>query len=340
MQAPPGGRFPPNLPPLLFSTAFFFERIFGLDFRRVCLVQEVLEIRKLLTVSGITDLVINGTLSAQADFGDGLVEIQNPFRSPQVMTTVLTQLALNAGARLDIAKPIADFSLYGARFHAVLAQGVSAVPLLSVRKHPASQVTLDHLVETGMLSDRESDWLAEQVVAKRSILISGATSSGKTTLLRALLSGLGERVIAIEQTPELMLKPPAICLTERIANQEGAGSIGLDELVNHALRMRPDRIVVGEVRSKEFQVLLQAINNGHLGTMATIHASSLSQVAERALILGMLSGMQAELTQRLFASSIDFVLQLGRSTGKRSLEAIGKPELVDGSLRIRRVDPA
>ena len=135
-----------------------------------------------------------------------------------------------------------------------------------------------------------------------------------------------------------MLQPPGICLTERIPNQEGAGSISLDELVIHALRMRPDRIVVGEVRSKEFQVLLQAINNGHLGTMATIHASTLSQVAERALILGMLSGMHPELTQRLFASSIDFVLQLGRVEGKRKVLAIGKPSLASGALCIQQLD--
>ena len=301
-------------------------------------MEEVLEIKKLLSLSGITDLVINGTQCAQADFGNGLEDIENPFSTAQSMSSALTQLALSAGARLDISRPIADFSLQGARFHAVLAQGVSADPLLSVRKHPATQVTLNHLLEIEMLSAIQASWLSEQVNSKRSILISGATSSGKTTLLRALLHGLGERVIAIEQTPELMLQPPAICLTERIPNQEGAGSISLDELVIHALRMRPDRIVVGEVRSKEFQVLLQAINNGHLGTMATIHASSLSQVAERALILGMLSGMQPELTQRLFASSIDFVLQLGRVGGKRKVSAIGKPSLVAGSLFIREWD--
>lgn len=300
-------------------------------------MQEVLEIKRLLSLTGITDLVVNGTGCAQADFGAGLVEIENPFSSAQIMSVTLTQLALSAGARLDIAKPIADFTLFGARFHAVLAQGVSSVPLLSVRKHPGSQVTLQHLVETQMLTQQQACWLSEQVRSRRSILISGSTSSGKTTLLRALLHGLGERVIAIEQTPELMLEPPALCLTERIANQEGAGSIGLDELVIHALRMRPDRIVVGEVRSKEFQVLLQAINNGHLGTMATIHAASLSQVAERALILGMLSGMQPELTQRLFASSIDFVLQLGRVSGTRTVQSIGRPELIDDTLRIQEL---
>jgi pilus assembly protein CpaF len=301
-------------------------------------MQEVQEIKRLLSLPGINDLVINGTSGAQADFGDGLRDIENPFLSNQAATQALTQLALAAGARLDISKPIADFSLFGARFHAVLAQGVSSVPLVSIRKHQATQITLDHLVEAQMLTSSQAVWLAGQVAAKRSLLISGATSTGKTTLLRALLAGSTERVVAIEQTPELMLPAPAVCLTERHANQEGVGAIGLDELVVHALRMRPDRIVVGEVRSKEFQVLLQAINNGHLGTMATLHASSLSQVAERCLILGMVSGMKTSLTRRLVASSIDLVLQLERKRGRRQLVGIGRPELVGSELAIRELE--
>jgi pilus assembly protein CpaF len=330
--------FPQTCRPFFYPQVLILLTPAGATFCRVCLMQEVQEIKRLLGLPGINDLVINGTHSAQADFGNGLTEIENPFLSNQAFTLALTQMALAAGARLDIAKPIADFSLHGARFHAVLAQGVSSVPLLSVRKHQAAQIRLAHLVEAEMLTPSQALWLQEQVLAKRSILISGATSSGKTTLLRALLSGSTERVIAIEQTPELMLQPPAVCLTERIANQEGVGAITLDELVVHALRMRPDRIVVGEVRSKEFQVLLQAINNGHLGTMATLHASSLSQVAERCLILGMVSGMSAALTKRLVASSIDLVVQLDRNDGKRFISAVGHPLLLQGELVIRKLE--
>lgn len=301
-------------------------------------MKEVIEIQRLLELPGLNDLVISGALMAQADFGDGLVEIENPFLSSQKLSEALSELALSAGVRLDIAKPIADFSLYGARFHAVLAQGVSPIPLVSIRKHQPQAITLEHLVQAQMLTPTQAAWLSEQVANKKSILISGATSSGKTTLLRAMLAGLSERVIAIEQTPELMLLAPAICLTERISNQEGVGAIGLDELVVHALRMRPDRIVVGEIRHREFQVLLQAINNGHLGTMATLHASSLQTVAQRALILGMLSGMSESLTKELFSSGIDFVLQLSRQDGKRYLEAVGVPYLHHGVLTISEVD--
>ena len=301
-------------------------------------MREVIEIQRLLELPGLNDLVISGALMAQADFGEGLVEIENPFLSSQKLSEALSELALSAGVRLDIAKPIADFSLYGARFHAVLAQGVSSIPLVSIRKHQPQTITMAHLVEAQMLTSDQAAWLLEQVANKKTILISGATSSGKTTLLRAMLAGLDERVIAIEQTPELMLAAPAICLTERISNQEGVGAIGLDELVVHALRMRPDRIVVGEIRHREFQVLLQAINNGHLGTMATLHASSLQTVAQRALILGMLSGMSESLTKELFSSGIDFVLQLSRNDGRRFLEGVGTPTLNRGVLTISEVD--
>jgi len=324
----------PNLPPLSFSTAFYLLPATVLIFCNVSLMQELQELRRILNIPGLNDLVINGPNHAQADFGSGLERIDNPFLTAESLRVGLVELALEAGARLDIAKPITDFSLQGARFHAVLPSAVSTNALLSVRKHASAPVSLDHLVQVQMLTERQALWLREQLRAGSTMLISGATSSGKTTLLRALLLELDERVIAIEQTPELFLYPPAITLTERIANQEGAGAIELDELVVHALRMRPDRIVVGEVRSKEFRVLLQAINNGHRGTMATLHASSCSMVAERALVLGLMAGMPETLTSRLVASSIDYVIQLSKSNDRRYMSAVGVPQLVSGNLVI------
>ncbi len=115
-------------------------------------MKEVIEIQRLLELPGLNDLVISGALMAQADFGDGLVEIENPFLSSQKLSEALSELALSAGVRLDIAKPIADFSLYGARFHAVLAQGVSPIPLVSIRKHQPQAITLEHLVQAQMLT--------------------------------------------------------------------------------------------------------------------------------------------------------------------------------------------
>jgi pilus assembly protein CpaF len=143
-----------------------------------------------------------------------------------------------------------------------------------------------------------------------------------------------ERVISIEQTPELRLLPPAVQLFSREANQEGVGEVTLSELVTHSLRMRPDRLVIGEVRSSEFGALLQAISNGHPGSMTTLHATSLSQVADRLLILGKLSGLSGELTSMLVANSIDYVVQLSRHS--RELE-VGIPQLNGSTLEIVRL---
>ena len=300
-------------------------------------MDEIAQLKQLLQLPGLSDLVFIGFDFAQADFGSGLEQIDSPFGSQQSMSALLISLALEAGSRLDIAKPIADFALFGARFNAVLPQGVSDKPLLSIRVHPNTQVTLDHLLEANMISREERVFLLSQLHNKKNILISGATSSGKTTLLQALLTALNERVLVLEQTPELRVLPPALAMTERISNQEGLGAISLAELVVSALRMRPDRIVVGEVRSKEFKVLLQAMNNGHTGTIATLHASSLQEIPQRVAMLGILSGLEVQLTSRMVATSVDLLIQLERTGNSRRITGFGTPILQEGELRVREV---
>lgn len=303
----------------------------------LCPMDEIAKLRQLLGTQGLTDLVFVGSDFAQADFGLGLEQIDSPFQSQQSMSAALITLALEAGSRLDMAKPIADFALFGARFNAVLPQGVSGKPLLSVRVHPQVRVELRHLEEAGMVTQAEYRFLLSQLHTKRNILISGATSSGKTTLLQALLSELTERVLVLEQTPELIVEAPALALTERISNQEGFGAIELSDLVVAALRMRPDRIVVGEVRSKEFKVLLQAMNNGHTGTLATLHASSLEEIPQRIAMLGILSGLEVGLTNRMVAASVQLFIQLERIGATRKVAGFGKPLLQGEELIVERV---
>ena len=303
----------------------------------LCRMDEIAKLKQLIGTQGLTDLVLIGSEFAQADFGFGLEQIDSPFQSQQSMSSALITLALEAGSRLDMAKPIADFSLFGARFNAVLPQGVSGKPLLSVRVHPRVRVELRHLEEAGMISQSEHRFLTNQLHTKRNILISGATSSGKTTLLQALLTELPERVLVLEQTPELIVEPPALALTERISNQEGFGAIDLSDLVVTALRMRPDRIVVGEVRSREFKVLLQAMNNGHTGTLATLHASSLEEIPHRIAMLGVLSGLEVGLTNRMVAASVHLFIQLERVGASRKLVGIARPLLHGNDLVIERV---
>ena len=143
--------------------------------------------------------------------------------------------------------------------------------------------------------------------------------------------GSKERIICIEQTPELRLEAPAVQLYSREANQEGIGEVTLSELVTHSLRMRPDRLVIGEVRSAEFGALLQAISNGHPGSMTTLHATSLSKVADRLIILGNLSGLSSTLTSMLVANSIDYVVQLSR---EQSEIEVGIPKFDGSKLEI------
>jgi pilus assembly protein CpaF len=222
----------------------------------------------------------------------------------------------------------------GFRFHAVLGHGVSEKPLVSIRRHPTSQIRLEHLTEVGMLTAAQLDFLISALHQRQNIVVAGATSSGKTTLLGALVAELEERVVCIEQIPELFLSEPAISLHERPANQEGIGAISMQQLIIEALRMRPDRIVVGEVRGSEFGVLLQAMNNGHRGTMATLHCRSLSDLPNRLVLMGLLSGFDKDITDRMVSQSFDLVLQLEKVAGVRTLTQIGR---FDQDLRIVQV---
>jgi pilus assembly protein CpaF len=253
------------------------------------------------------------------------------FGNEDELRRVAIELALGAGARVDIAKPISDFSLDNLRCQVVLPFGVSNQTLISIRKHPAQQVTIDHLIEAGMLTQAQSEFLTGSVLERKTILIAGPTGAGKTTLLSALIHLAQDRTIYIEQTPELSAAFPAIGLLEREANQEGVGAIDSVELLAHALRMRPDRLVIGEVRGREFGALLLTINNGH-SAMATLHSQSLDALPRRLKALGHISGLDSQLTAELL-SSIDLVIQLSKDP-IRKIEAIAvlRPNSVDLEL--------
>jgi pilus assembly protein CpaF len=278
---------------------------------------------ELMARPGVTDLVLNGHSHTYIDVGSGLERTTNPFESGHELFEFLIELGFQTGSRIDMAKPISDFMLEGFRFHAVLGQGVSPKPLVSIRRHPQQVIRLEHLAEVGMLSKIQLEFLVTALAQRQNIVVAGATSSGKTTLLGALIAELSERVICIEQIPELLISEPAVSLHERSANQEGTGLVSMHQLVIEALRMRPDRIVVGEVRGSEFGVLLQAMNNGHTGTMATLHSKSLSDLPNRLVLLGLLSGFDRELTVSMVSQSFDLVLQLQRIDGFRRLSQIG-----------------
>ncbi|MEY3335165.1 MAG: Flp pilus assembly complex ATPase component TadA [Actinomycetota bacterium] len=290
-------------------------------------------LEKLTSIKDVKDVLLNG-LDCLIDRGEGLQRVRSPFSSEDSLSQALISLAFEFGARLDIASPMLDLSIGKLRLHMLLPHGICTSPSLSVRVHSNQVITLDELYQRKMISSSQLDVIRQSLEERRTIIISGATSSGKTTLLRAMLAECQERVVTIEQVPELFLTSPAVSLTARENNQEGVGQITLSDLVVQSLRMRPDRVVVGEVRRDEFIAFLQAVSNGHPGSLTTLHASSINQVPQRLILLGLLSGVSAEVTAQLVASTIDLVLQLDRQAGLRQLVAIAKPVLIDNQLQM------
>ena len=288
----------------------------------------------LTQITGVKDVLLFGN-ECLVDCGGGLQPVKSPFSSSEALERALRQLAFDAGARLDIASPMLDLSIGFTRLHMMLPHGICNQASLSIRVHSAEFSSIESLIENSMLSEEQAAFLQAAIAEKKTIVISGPTSSGKTTLLRALLGNLRERIITIEQVPELFLEFPAISLTARESNQEGVGEIGLSQLVVQSLRMRPDRIVVGEVRKDELVAFLQAVSNGHPGSLTTLHATSLEQISQRLTILGLLAGFSKELTHHL-AASIDLFVQLERSPNRR-VAAIATASLEQAELKLVRI---
>ena len=291
---------------------------------------------QLLEIPEVKDILVSGN-DCQIDRGQGLETIAAPLPSLEQLTQDLRELAFNLGARLDIASPVADVGRDNLRFHLVLPHSISDVPHLSVRLHPAERISIGQLVEADFVSQQQASFLMRQVEFHKTIVISGPTGSGKTTLLRALIADLDERIIAIEQIPELNLPHPAISLVSRPGDQDAKGEITLADLVTHSLRMRPDRVVVGEVRKSEFAAFLQAVSNGHPGSLTTLHASSIDAVPRRLVTLGLLSGFTRELTVELVLGAIDLVVQLERSGGKRQIQSIAELARDNGDIQMREI---
>lgn len=251
----------------------------------------------ILETEGLTDLVFNGHEHGFARV-NGSWRAVPPFASEEALAAEARRLCASGGRHIDLASPFADVRVSGLRVHAVLASGVSGKTLLSIRKHANRLVPIV----------RE---LQEIVSARKNFLISGATGSGKTTLLRSMLATTSDRIITIEDVPELELESvAAVSLVTRQANIEGKGEIGADELFRQALRMRPDRLVLGEIRGSEFGLMLQALNTGHPGSAATLHANSLEAVVPRLEGLGLLSGLSQPATRMLVSTAIDYVIHL------------------------------
>ncbi len=250
------------------------------------------KLASLLSQEGTTDLLVNGHTEVWVQKSNGeMRSVESPFDSEQELAKIARDSIAQAGRHLDQANPFADVSIDGIRLHAALASACTPKTTLSLRVHAKRSFGLAQLCDTGAISETQLDFLRDVIDARESFIISGATGSGKTTLLRAILAECpSERIIAIEDVSEINLDSGHfVALQTRQANIEGRGEIGLDRLVRESLRMRPDRIAIGEVRGPEFLVMLQALNTGHSGGV-TIHANSILDVPARMQSIGRAGG--------------------------------------------------
>jgi pilus assembly protein CpaF len=290
----------------------------------------------------VTDLFINGQSGLWVDAGRGPQHQPDWQRSETGLRELAVRLIALGGRHIDEASPCVDVRLAdGIRVHAVLPPVSSTGTLLSIRLPRAERFSLATLTSAGMCGSGASALalagrLRAAVDARENLLITGAAGSGKTTLLSALLgeAAPSERIVAIEDVAELRISHPhVVALESRQANLEGAGRIGLETLVREALRMRPDRLVLGECRGAEIRELLAALNTGHDGGAGTLHANSLRDVPARLEALGALAGMNQDAVARQTVSAIQVVVHLERTHGVRRIAQIGR-FTIDGQGRL------
>jgi pilus assembly protein CpaF len=281
----------------------------------------------LLRLDGVTDVLVNGPAAVFVDRGAGLERTAVRFSDDAAVRRLAQRLASAAGRRLDDASPFVDVRLKdGSRFHAALAPVARPGTCLSLRVPARRAMTLDELVLAGTTDAQGAALLLDIVRSRLAFLVSGGTGSGKTTLLGALLSYLDdrERLVIVEDASEL--RPDhehAVWLEARQPNVEGSGEITVRDLVRQALRMRPDRLVVGEVRGAEVVDLLAALNTGHDGGCGTIHANAARDVPARMEALAMAAGLDRHAVHAQLSAAIQVVVHLRRSgDGTRRLAEI------------------
>jgi len=296
----------------------------------------------LLADQEVTDVLVNG-VDVWVDRGAGLRRVPITLRDTDEVRRLAQRLAAACGRRLDDGQPYADARLAdGTRLHAVLPPVAAGGPYLSLRTFRQRPFSLGDLIECGTVASTVAPVLAAIVRARLAYLVTGGTGSGKTTLLATLLGMVPptERIVLVEDAGELRpVHPHVVGLQARTANVEGAGAIGLTDLVRQALRMRPDRLVVGECRGAEVVDLLGALNTGHDGGAGTLHANAPTDVPARLEALGLLGGLPRAALHAQVVAALQVVLQMRRTDHGRVLESISVL-LPAGEQRLATVVPA
>jgi pilus assembly protein CpaF len=275
----------------------------------------------------VTDVFVNGRDGVWVDRGEGATRVTEIVLPEAELRPLAVQLLSLGGRHIDEAAPCIDARLEdGIRVHAVLPPISPTGTLLSIRLPRIEYASLDSLESSGFFELIARDRVEVLIERRENLLITGASGAGKTTLLSAILGAAPptERIVVIEETHELRVRHPHyLSLEARQPNLEGAGGIGLERLVREALRMRPDRLVLGECRGAELRELLAALNTGHDGGAGTLHANSLEHVPARLEALGALGGMTAIAVARQSVSAIGSVLHVTRGASGRRLAQLG-----------------
>jgi pilus assembly protein CpaF len=299
-------------------------------------------LEELLADPSVEEVMVNGHEHVYVERQGRVEPTEVRFASEQALRDAIERILTPLGRRIDELSPMVDARLEdGSRVHAMIPPLAVDGPSLSIRRFSAVRPTPDELVRLGTLTAELRDELAAAVAARRSILVSGGTGSGKTTLLNALSAFIepAERVITIEDAAELRLRQPHVVrLESRPANVEGRGRVTIRDLLRGALRMRPDRIVIGEVRGGEALDLLMALNTGHEGALSTVHANSPEDALRRLETLALIAGvgLPHEAIREQLGRGVDLIIHLARlSDGSRRVVEVSEVVRAAGSVGVR-----
>ena len=296
-------------------------------------------IEPFLQDSSVSEVMVNGPDSIYIERSGHLIKTETRFRNAEHLMHIIDRIVSAVGRRVDESSPMVDARLLdGSRVNVIIPPLSLIGPCLTIRKFSRDVLTVDKMIEFGSFDERMAQFLEACVRGRLNVVVSGGTGSGKTTLLNVLSSYVpeSERIVTLEDSAELQLhQDNLVTLETRPANIEGEGEINMRDLVRNALRMRPDRIIVGEVRTGEALDMLQAMNTGHDGSMTTAHANSARDLLSRLETMVLMSGMELPLRaiRSQIASAVDIVVQIARlRDGSRKIINISEITGMEGDI--------
>jgi pilus assembly protein CpaF len=321
----------PNISPEL--RAYIVRRTVSKD------IQDIMfglgPLQDLLTMPTVSEIMVVGKSNIYIEKQGVIQKTSREFFSDEVLLSIIERILTPVGRRVDTSTPLVDARLPdGSRVNVVISPLSMVGPCLTIRKFGWMPFAMDDLIERGSISEQCAAFLQGCIVGRQNIIISGGTGSGKTTLLNVLSAYCrpNERIVTIEESAELKLpQPHVVALEGRPANIEGKGAYTIRELVRNALRMRPDRIIVGEVRGPEALDMLQAMNTGHDGSLSTLHANIPEDAMKRLETLVLMAvDMPVRAIREQIVSAVDLVVQIQRfSSGKRRVTHISEVTAID-----------